>query len=48
MSAQRAFLGMSHSPLIGLNPVASAIEDELQSAIAAARISRILIRNWWY
>ena len=37
MSAQRAFLGMSHSPLIGLNPVASAIEDELQCAIAAAR-----------
>lgn len=37
MSAQRAFLGMSHSPLIGLNPVASAIEDELQSAIAATR-----------
>lgn len=37
MSAQRAFLGMSHSPLIGLNPVASAVEDELQSAIAAAR-----------
>ncbi|HUG22179.1 3-carboxyethylcatechol 2,3-dioxygenase [Piscinibacter sp.] len=33
----RAFLGMSHSPLIGLNPVAPAVEDELQSAIAAAR-----------
>jgi 2,3-dihydroxyphenylpropionate 1,2-dioxygenase len=35
---KRAFLGMSHSPLIGLNPVARAVEDELQSAIAAARV----------
>jgi 2,3-dihydroxyphenylpropionate 1,2-dioxygenase len=32
----RAFLGMSHSPLMGLNPVAPAVEDELHSAIAAA------------
>jgi 2,3-dihydroxyphenylpropionate 1,2-dioxygenase len=34
--APRAFLGMSHSPLIGLNPVPPAIDDELRSAIAAA------------
>lgn len=33
----RAFLGMSHSPLFGLNPLAPAVEDELRSAIAAAR-----------
>ena len=37
MTAARAFLGMSHSPLLGLNPVAPAVNDELQSAIAAAR-----------
>ena len=33
----RAFLGMSHTPLLGLNPVAPAVEHELQAAIAAAR-----------
>lgn len=37
MKAQRAFLGMSHSPLMGLNPVAAEIEADLQAAIAAAR-----------
>lgn len=37
MAAPRAFLGMSHSPLLGLNPVAPAIEAELRSAIDAAR-----------
>ena len=37
MSAARAFLGISHSPLIGLNPVAPAVEVELNAAIAAAR-----------
>jgi 2,3-dihydroxyphenylpropionate 1,2-dioxygenase len=37
MTAARAFLGMSHSPLLGLNPIAPAVDDELQSAIAAAR-----------
>lgn len=36
MSA-RAFLGMSHTPLMGLNPISSAVELELQGAIAAAR-----------
>lgn len=37
MSAARAFLGISHSPLIGLNPVAPEVEVELQAAIDAAR-----------
>lgn len=34
---RRAFLGISHSPLIGLNPVAASVERELQAAVAAAR-----------
>lgn len=34
---QRAFLGMSHSPLMGLNPIAPAVEKALESAIATAR-----------
>lgn len=33
---ERAFLGMSHSPLMGLNPVAPAVERELKAAIATA------------
>ncbi len=33
----RAFLGMSHSPLMGLNPVTEAVEQRLQAGIAAAR-----------
>jgi len=33
----RAFLGMSHTPLMGLNPISPAVESELQAAIAAAR-----------
>lgn len=37
MSMERAFLGLSHSPLMGLNPVAASVERELQAAIAAAR-----------
>ncbi len=37
MTAARAFLGMSHSPLIGLNPVASDVTDDLQTAVEAAR-----------
>ncbi|HSW26599.1 MAG TPA: 3-carboxyethylcatechol 2,3-dioxygenase [Burkholderiaceae bacterium] len=36
MKPARAFLGMSHTPLLGLNPVAPAVDDELRSAIAAA------------
>jgi 2,3-dihydroxyphenylpropionate 1,2-dioxygenase len=34
---ERAFLGMSHTPLMGLNPIAPAVERELQTAIAMAR-----------
>jgi 2,3-dihydroxyphenylpropionate 1,2-dioxygenase len=34
---QRAFLGISHSPLMGLNPIAPTVEHELQAALAAAR-----------
>lgn len=37
MSRGRAFLGMSHSPLMGLNPVAVPVEAALQGAIAQAR-----------
>ncbi|WP_157269268.1 3-carboxyethylcatechol 2,3-dioxygenase [Azohydromonas aeria] len=37
MSSQRAFLGLSHSPLMGLNPVAAPVEAALQGAIAQAR-----------
>ncbi len=37
MSGARAFLGMSHSPLMGLNPISAAVEGELQGAIAKAR-----------
>jgi 2,3-dihydroxyphenylpropionate 1,2-dioxygenase len=33
----KAFLGMSHSPLIGLNPVDRAVTDDLETALAAAR-----------
>jgi 2,3-dihydroxyphenylpropionate 1,2-dioxygenase len=34
---QRAFLGMSHSPLLGLNPISSEDQSALDSAMAAAR-----------
>ncbi len=34
---QRAFLGMSHTPLLGLNPVAADVETELQAGLASAR-----------
>jgi 2,3-dihydroxyphenylpropionate 1,2-dioxygenase len=34
---ERAFLGMSHTPLMGLNPIAPAVERELQGSIAMAR-----------
>ena len=37
MTAPRAFLGLSHSPLIGLNPVDASITDALDAAIATAR-----------
>src|SRR5882672_7752956 len=34
---ERAFLGMSHSPLMGLNPLAPEAEGKLQTAISTAR-----------
>ena len=34
---ERAFLGMSHSPLMGLNPIAPVVERELQDALGRAR-----------
>jgi 2,3-dihydroxyphenylpropionate 1,2-dioxygenase len=34
---QLAFLGISHTPLMGLNPIAPEVERPLQDAIAAAR-----------
>jgi 2,3-dihydroxyphenylpropionate 1,2-dioxygenase len=34
---ERAFLGISHSPLMGLSPVAPVVEQELKAAIASAR-----------
>jgi 2,3-dihydroxyphenylpropionate 1,2-dioxygenase len=34
---ERAFLGISHTPLMGLNPVAADVERTLQDAIAQAR-----------
>jgi 2,3-dihydroxyphenylpropionate 1,2-dioxygenase len=37
MNGQRAFLGLSHSPLMGLNPVAAPVERELLAALAMAR-----------
>jgi 2,3-dihydroxyphenylpropionate 1,2-dioxygenase len=36
-AAPRAFLGISHSPLIDLNPVADDVRGDLDAAIAAAR-----------
>lgn len=37
MRAKRAFLGMSHSPLLGLNPIGSELESSLHGAIARVR-----------
>lgn len=35
--SKRAFLGMSHTPLMGLNPISPSVEQMLQGAIATAR-----------
>lgn len=50
MSRARAFLGMSHSPLLGLNPVAaevsaglSAAFDAVKAAVAAWRPDRVVL-----
>ncbi len=37
MTAPRAFLGMSHTPLFGLNPIPDDVEISLKDAIARAR-----------
>lgn len=37
MPFPRAFLGMSHTPLLGLNPVDASVEAELIQAIGSAR-----------
>jgi 2,3-dihydroxyphenylpropionate 1,2-dioxygenase len=37
MTAKRAFLGMSHTPLLGLNPISSELEKDLHGAIARVR-----------
>lgn len=37
MRAKRAFLGISHSPLLGLNPISSELEKDLQGALARVR-----------
>jgi 2,3-dihydroxyphenylpropionate 1,2-dioxygenase len=37
MTAPRAFLGMSHSPLLGLNPISAEVEQSLNAAVAQAR-----------
>lgn len=37
MAAPRAFLGLSHSPLYGLNPIAAEVEQSLTAALEAAR-----------
>lgn len=36
-NAKRAFLGMSHSPLLGLNPISDEDQLALESAVAQAR-----------
>lgn len=50
MTSTRAFLGMSHSPLLGLNPVAaevsaelSATFDKVRAAVAAWRPDRVVL-----
>jgi 2,3-dihydroxyphenylpropionate 1,2-dioxygenase len=37
MTGSRAFLGLSHTPLMGLNPVAAAVQAEVDAALAAVR-----------
>ena len=36
-AAARAFLGVSHTPLLGLNPLPAEVDDDLQSAIRQMR-----------
>ena len=37
MTAQRAFAGLSHTPLMGLNPVPDEVEHDLRAALARLR-----------
>ena len=37
MNTQRAFLGLSHTPLMGLNPVAPEVDRELSAALDSVR-----------
>lgn len=42
-ASARAFLGISHSPLIGLNPVAQEVSEDLSQALKRAREA---VTNW--
>ena len=37
MTRSRAFLGLSHTPLMGLNPVDAAVQADVDAALAAVR-----------
>jgi 2,3-dihydroxyphenylpropionate 1,2-dioxygenase len=37
MTAARAFLGLSHTPLMGLNPIAEPVQREVDATLAAVR-----------
>ncbi|MFN9773456.1 MAG: 3-carboxyethylcatechol 2,3-dioxygenase [Burkholderiales bacterium] len=43
MTPDRAFLGLSHTPLLGLNPVAPEVEADVRDALARVRDA---IRAW--
>ncbi|MEZ5654048.1 MAG: 3-carboxyethylcatechol 2,3-dioxygenase [Burkholderiaceae bacterium] len=43
MTSARAFIGMSHTPLLGLNPVSTEVSQNLQGALAAARLA---VQRW--
>ncbi|MCA3178758.1 MAG: 3-carboxyethylcatechol 2,3-dioxygenase [Burkholderiaceae bacterium] len=43
MTPDRAFLGLSHTPLLGLNPVAPEVEADVRGALARVRSA---IRAW--
>lgn len=42
-SPPRAFLGLSHTPLLGLNPLADAVQQDIDAAIARVRRA---VRAW--
>lgn len=43
MPADRAFLGLSHTPLLGLNPVSPEVEADVRGALARVRDA---VRRW--